>query len=205
MEANSKELGGHASNQSTVSTSLDSIDIDSFNVESETNIEWLTEIINNESIQDISEKTISMVNSESKLINTFYKNKCILSNKFYLSKNKHDVPELLSVINLGSNIESHPNVVHGGFSATIVDNCLGVLAHQIFKLPVTKTLNLSYKKPIQPNSTIVVFSKLKYTEDGENFIRGDRATLVSEIYDINHELLLSSEAIFVDISNKVKK
>ncbi|KAH7647981.1 hypothetical protein FG379_000764 [Cryptosporidium bovis] len=204
MEKNIMELGGNLSNQSTISTSLDSIDLDGLNVELAANVEWLSKIVNDDNTQDISEKILSITNIGSKLISTFYKSKCILSNKFYLSKDKNNIPELLSVINLGSNIESHPNVVHGGFSATIVDNCFGILAHQIFKFPVTKTLNLSYKKPIQPSSTIIVISKLKDTENGESPIRGNRATLVSEIYDINRELLISSEAIFVDISDRMK-
>ena len=208
METDSTELllnSGHVINQSTVSTSLDSIDMDILGVESEANVEWLNKVVRDENTRDISEQVASMVNNDSKLINTFYKNKCIVSNKYYLVGNKDNFPELLSVIYLGSNIESHPNVVHGGFSATIIDNCLGILAHQIFKIPVTKTLNLSYKKPVKPNSIIIVISKIKRSEQNdENPIKGDRTTLVSEVYDVNHQLLLSSEAVFVDISNRIK-
>ncbi|KAK9172819.1 Thioesterase superfamily protein [Cryptosporidium meleagridis] len=197
----------HQSIPSTVSTSTDSIDIDSLSpkqVESDT---WLDKILSEKGILDITKDILSLVNDENKLINTFNKSCCIISTKIYLRKQAEKPPSVISVIELGKNIESHSNVVHGGFSATLVDNCLGILAAQLYKFPVTKTLNLAYKKPILPGQTIVIISKVKDSEqeNNESMIQSDRCTLISEIFSMNQDILLSSEAVFVDISGRVKK
>lgn len=197
----------HQSISSTVSTSTDSIDIDSVCAQHLESSAWLNNILSDEGVSEITESVLSSVQSENKLINTLNKNGCILSTKVYLAKQAERSPFIVTIIELGRNIESHPNVVHGGFSATLVDNCFGILAVQLYKFPVTKTLNLCYKKPIQPGQTIVIISRVKDDENtqGKPSIQSDRCTLISEIFNLDQELLLSSEAVFVDISGRIKK
>ncbi|OII75593.1 uncharacterized protein cubi_02114 [Cryptosporidium ubiquitum] len=208
MQSQTSELKlQHQSIPSTVSTSMDSIDIDSLGSQNIESKSWLDDILNKQGIQDITESILSLIHNENKLMNTFNKNGCIVSTKVYLLKQAEKSPSIITIVELGKNIESHPNVVHGGFSATLVDNCLGILATQLFKFPVTKTLNLAYKKPIQPGQTIVIISRVKDHEkvEGESTIQLDRCTLISEIFNMNQNLLLSSEAVFVDISGRAKK
>ncbi|KAH8582197.1 thioesterase family [Cryptosporidium sp. chipmunk genotype I] len=197
----------HQSIPSTVSTSTDSIDIDSLNSQQVESKSWLDKILNEQSVLDITESILSLVKNENKLINTLNKNGCIVSTKIYLDKQADKPPSLITIVELGKNIESHHNVVHGGFSATLVDNCLGILAAQLYKFPVTKTLNLAYKKPIIPGQTIIIISRVKNSEqaNSESMIQSDRCTLISEIFNMNQDILLSSEAVFVDISGRVKK
>lgn len=197
----------HKSIPSTVSTSTDSIDIDSVCTQHVESRAWLNSILSEQGVSEITGSVLSSVQSENKLINTLNKNACIVSTKVYLAKQAGKSPSIVAIIELGRNIESHPNVVHGGFSATLVDNCFGILAVQLYKFPVTKTLNLSYKKPIQPGQTIVIISRVKDDENtqGKSSIQSDRCTLISEIFSLDQELLLSSEAVFVDISGRIKK
>ncbi|KAF7455824.1 thioesterase family protein [Cryptosporidium felis] len=193
----------HRASPSTVSTSIDSIAIDSPTPLQMDSQGWLDQLLQQEGVVEITETIQSMVENDSKLINTLNKSNCILSTRIYLVNRTEKPPEIVAVIDLGNNIESHPNVVHGGFSATLVDNCLGVLAAQLHKIPVTKTLNLAYKRPIQPGQTIVIISKVKESERPAEM--HDRSTLISEIFNLSQDLLLTSEAVFVDISNRVKR
>lgn len=208
MENQESELKlQHQGVSSTVSTSMDSIDIDSSCSQNNESKSWLDDILNKQGVLDITESILSLVQNENKLINTFNKNGCIISTKVYLHKQTEKSPSIITIIELGRNIESHPNVVHGGFSATLVDNCLGILAAQLFKFPVTKTLSLAYKRPIQPGQTIVIISRVKDHEqvESESKVQFDRCTLIAEIFGTNRDLLLSSEAVFVDISGRTKK
>ncbi|KAJ1604327.1 HGG motif-containing protein [Cryptosporidium canis] len=197
----------HLSIPSTVSTSTDSIDIDSVSTQQTGSKAWLDQILGGQGVAEITEGVLSSVKSEKKLMNTLITNGCIASTKIYLVNRAEKSPLIVAIMELGKNIESHPNVVHGGFSATLVDNCLGVLAVQLYKFPVTKTLNLCYKKPIHPGQTVVVVSRVKESDDpqAKSSLQSDRCTLISEILSLDQELLLSAEAVFVDISARIEK
>eukprot|EP01070_Trichotokara_eunicae_P006991 Trichotokara_eunicae@DN5231_c0_g1_i1.p1 len=69
----------------------------------------------------------------------------------------------------GQCVASHPNLTHGGFSAAIVDNTFGHLARNIFVMPVTKDLTVSYKKPLLIGVPFIVMVKIvSRTVDAKN-------------------------------------
>ncbi|TGZ82725.1 hypothetical protein EX30DRAFT_139483 [Ascodesmis nigricans] len=63
-----------------------------------------------------------------------------------------DHPFTVTLLDLGAGLCGHPSVVHGGITATLVDESLGRLAAIALgdgKRPVTASLNIAYKNPIK--------------------------------------------------------
>ncbi|KAL7068650.1 thioesterase family protein [Cryptosporidium serpentis] len=164
--------------------------------------EWATKIIESLSATDVTSRFTNLMIGNAFFMNTLYSSGCINLYKYYLAKDEYESPILLGIFNLGNNIESYPQTTHGGFSATIADNCLGALAIQIFKQPVTKILNISYKKPIKVNQTILVDCRINREEF--DYTQKDRVTVTAKIFNSNEDLLLIADAVFVDVSNKMK-
>ncbi|OII77830.1 thioesterase family protein [Cryptosporidium andersoni] len=164
--------------------------------------EWAIKIIESLSAIDVTSRFTNLIIGNTFFMNTLYSSGCINLYKYYLAKDEYESPILLGIFNLGNNIESYPQTTHGGFSATIADNCLGALAIQIFKQPVTKILNISYKKPIKVNQTILVDCRINRGEFDHN--QKDRVTVTAKIFNSNEDLLLIADAVFVDVSTKTK-
>lgn len=53
-----------------------------------------------------------------------------------------------AVVHCPAENEAGPGVAHGGWTATVLDECLGHLAVHLGGAPVTGTLTVVYKKPV---------------------------------------------------------
>eukprot|EP00923_Selenidium_pygospionis_P017896 GHVN01031443.1.p1 GENE.GHVN01031443.1~~GHVN01031443.1.p1 ORF type:complete len:388 (-),score=58.81 GHVN01031443.1:979-2142(-) len=73
--------------------------------------------------------------------------------RFFMGDNsKHAV----IVCETGQNVCGHKNIVHGGFTAALLDSSLGALAFMNVKRPATKSLTVHYTKPIMAGEMVVV-------------------------------------------------
>jgi acyl-coenzyme A thioesterase PaaI-like protein len=59
--------------------------------------------------------------------------------------------EIISILKLGSGVSGHPDICHGGFVSTLLDEVIGTAAEDIRphdKSTMTAYLKVDYKKPI---------------------------------------------------------
>merc|ERR1712137_621896 len=69
---------------------------------------------------------------------------------------------LVTLVELGDQLNGHPGLIHGGFSAALLDELLGWNAYlegqQHIKLTsiFTANLNVDYRRPMQHQSTYIV-------------------------------------------------
>ncbi|KAL8456007.1 hypothetical protein Emag_000136 [Eimeria magna] len=63
---------------------------------------------------------------------------------------------LLAVCKVGNILCGHRGIVHGGFTATLIDNAMGFLAHAQFKRAATKSLSIKYLRPFMAGTTILL-------------------------------------------------
>lgn len=96
---------------------------------------------------------------------------------------KPDYNELYAFYHLGSKLNGHPGIVHGGFMATILDEalyrCLYPLIIQRGKknFGVTAYLNLDYRSPTWSDLYVVVKSRITHVDGRKFFIDGKVETL----------------------------
>lgn len=102
--------------------------------------------------------------------------------------------EIVSVLWIGGATTGWPGVVHGGCSATILDENLGRCAIKALgKSAVTANLEIDYLKPVLANSWVVVRSA---PEVGAK--EGERKKWVSgRIEGIDGRILVEAKALFV--------
>ncbi|KAL8432825.1 hypothetical protein ACSSS7_004325 [Eimeria intestinalis] len=62
---------------------------------------------------------------------------------------------LVAICKVGDILCGHRGIVHGGFTATIIDNAMGFLAHAQFKRAATKSLSIKYLRPFMAGTTIL--------------------------------------------------
>ncbi|KAL8445505.1 hypothetical protein Emed_005559 [Eimeria media] len=62
---------------------------------------------------------------------------------------------LVAICKVGSILCGHRGIVHGGFTATLIDNAMGFLAHAQFKRAATKSLSIKYLRPFMAGTTIL--------------------------------------------------
>jgi acyl-coenzyme A thioesterase PaaI-like protein len=69
---------------------------------------------------------------------------------------------LLSVVELGTNLDGHVGVVHGGILALLMDDALGLAVMEGLRVPfaVTANLNIDYRHSVPSGSTICIRCKL---------------------------------------------
>lgn len=68
---------------------------------------------------------------------------------------------LVAIVYLGKNLCGHPNLIHGGLLATLLDECLARCCFTAFpnKIGMTATLNIDYRNPTPAGSYVVVRAK----------------------------------------------
>ncbi|PHH91743.1 hypothetical protein CDD83_10447 [Cordyceps sp. RAO-2017] len=81
---------------------------------------------------------------------------------------------LVSVVYVGHDLCGHPNLVHGGFLATMLDEglawcCFGALPHNI---GMTANLNVNYRKPTPAGSFLVLRAKTTRVEGRKAWVEG---------------------------------
>lgn len=109
--------------------------------------------------------------------------------------------ETRTVLALGTALCGHPNVIHGGVLATVLDEALGRLAIRQFgegRQGVTAKLVVNYRAPahavdsmFNPDGVVVLTAKVvEVVANRKSLVRG-------EIRDKDGKLLVESEALFV--------
>ncbi len=90
------------------------------------------------------------------------------------------------------------NIIHGGITATILDEIMGwSVLYLLKKFPMTKTMTVDYLKPLYIGEKLkVVGSVIHIQTDREARIRG-------ELYNQNQELCARAEGIFATFPPKV--
>lgn len=82
-----------------------------------------------------------------------------LKTKFYETKEK----EVIAIFTPHNKLQSYPNVLHGGISATILDETIGraIMAHYgQNSFGVTIELTIKYKKPVPLNCELKVIGRM---------------------------------------------
>ena len=101
--------------------------------------------------------------------------------------------EMRILITLGTGLNEHPNVLHGGAIATVLDRALGLLVSYAIPDGVpayTVVLTTAYKKKIKTPQTIITRSWITKTEGRKVWARG-------QIEDSTGGILATAEGILV--------
>lgn len=82
-----------------------------------------------------------------------------LKTKFYETSNE----EVIAIFTPHDKLQSYPNILHGGISATILDETIGralMIKYGSESFGVTVELNLRYRKPVPLNQELKVIAKV---------------------------------------------
>lgn len=113
-----------------------------------------------------------------------------LKTKFY----ETDEDEVIGVFTPHDKLQSYPNVLHGGISATILDETIGraiMAKYGQNSFGVTVELNVKYKKPVPLNAELKVIGRMS----------NDRG----RIFEGTGELILPNGEVAVTASGKYMK
>lgn len=113
-----------------------------------------------------------------------------LKTKFYETSTK----EVIAVFTPHELLQSYPNILHGGISATILDETMGraiMTHHGRESFGVTMELNLRYKKPVPLEVELKVIGR----------ITNDRG----RVFETSGELLLPDGKVAVTATGKYMK
>lgn len=85
--------------------------------------------------------------------------------------------ELRRFYTFGTGLNAHPNLLHGGVIATILDSAMGnVIWQQVQPRPsaptFTVSLNITYKKPVETPGSVLVRSSVVKVEGRKIWVRG---------------------------------
>lgn len=89
---------------------------------------------------------------------------------------------LVSISCLGNELCGHPNIIHGGFLATMLDegmarSCFGAVPHGI---ALTANLTIDYRSPCLANTYVVLRATTTKVEGRKAWVDGRIETLVGE-------------------------
>ncbi|RDL42188.1 uncharacterized protein BP5553_02167 [Venustampulla echinocandica] len=103
--------------------------------------------------------------------------------------------EVVTVLSIGSGVNGHSDVCHGGFVSVLLDEALGAAAEQEHppdKSAMTAYLNVNYKKPVMTPSNVLCRGIVKKTDGRKMWLEG-------LIEDDKGVILASAEALFIII------
>lgn len=83
--------------------------------------------------------------------------------------------ELRRFYTFGTGLNAHPNLLHGGVIATILDSAMGNAIHQALRpkgSTFTVVLNITYKKPVPTPGSVLVRSSVVRVEGRKIWARG---------------------------------
>lgn len=118
------------------------------------------------------------------------------------------LPEIKGLITLGSDLDGHPGICHGGIVATIFDEVLGYAAPgsrltaegqaagRDVPSFVTAYLNTTYLRPVETPGTILVVARTTKVE-------GRKIWVEAFMEDGRGEELARAEALFVQVKLKL--
>ncbi|HIP29855.1 MAG TPA: PaaI family thioesterase [Sulfurospirillum arcachonense] len=113
-----------------------------------------------------------------------------LKTKFYETSSE----EIIAVFTPNDKLQSYPNILHGGISATILDETIGralMIKYGADSFGVTVELNLRYKKPVPLNQELKVVAR----------VTSDRGRL----FEGSGELILPNGDVAVTAKGKYMK
>lgn len=89
---------------------------------------------------------------------------------------------LVSIVYIGKNLCGHPELVHGGLLATLLDEglascCFAALPHEI---GVTAKLEINYRKPAQAGNYFVLSARTTKVDGRKAWVEGRIETLVPD-------------------------
>jgi acyl-coenzyme A thioesterase PaaI-like protein len=111
-----------------------------------------------------------------------------------------DGSEFVSLQYLGPALCGHPNIVHGGLLATLLDEglarcCFPALPN---KVGVTASLKIDYKKPCIASQVVVLKAETTKVDGRKAWVKGRLQTLVDESKGEVPEVLCEAEALFIE-------
>ena len=120
---------------------------------------------------------------------------CGVDNEFGLKTRFYETEgnELIAVFNPLDEHQSYPNVMHGGISATILDEAIGraiMMTTDSNTFGVTVELNVRYKKPVPLGSELKAVSRI--TKDRGRIFEG-----TGELYLPNGEVAVEAEGKYM--------
>lgn len=113
------------------------------------------------------------------------------------------IQEIRTFLEIGNGVNGYPNVCHGGFVATILDEVMGVLLtvnQRWFSehrgagehmMQLTAFLNIKYRRPVKTPSVVLTTAKIAKMEPRKWFIKGT-------IEDSDRQVLAMGESLFVE-------
>ncbi|OCK83288.1 hypothetical protein K432DRAFT_322512 [Lepidopterella palustris CBS 459.81] len=121
------------------------------------------------------------------------------------------IREVRTLMDLGNGVNGHPDLCHGGFVATMLDEVCGVLltinlereqnlkrgqfAHTSLNL-FTAYININYKKPVPTPSVVLCTAKIDKRVRNKLYVLGT-------VEDGNGTIYATSEALFVEPRSKI--
>ncbi|KKY34685.1 putative thioesterase superfamily protein [Diaporthe ampelina] len=118
------------------------------------------------------------------------------------------LPEIRGLITLGSSLDGHPGICHGGIVATVFDEVLGYAAPagrltgegqgagRAVPSYVTAYLNTTYLRPVRTPGTVMVVARTTKVE-------GRKIWVEASMEDGRGEKLARAEALFVEVRLKL--
>jgi acyl-coenzyme A thioesterase PaaI-like protein len=109
-----------------------------------------------------------------------------------------DGKHMVSIFYLGSDVSGHPNIVHGGLLATLLDEgmarcCFPALPNRV---AVTANLNLDYRRPVPANSYVVLKAETVRVEGRKAWVEGRVESLPEAGED--PVLFVEAKALFIE-------
>ncbi|KZO94424.1 Thioesterase/thiol ester dehydrase-isomerase [Calocera viscosa TUFC12733] len=106
---------------------------------------------------------------------------------------KKDETHAKIFVHVGRSVCGHDGIVHGGLTATLLDEALARQAVLSFPshLGVTATLTVNYRAPVIADQFIVIETKLES-------VQGRKATVSGRICNLEGKLLVESTALYVE-------
>ena len=103
------------------------------------------------------------------------------------------LPEMVSLQYLGKDLCGHPGIIHGGLSATLLDEglarcCFPALPN---KVGVTASLKIDYKAPIMAEQIVILRAQTTKAEGRKVWVKGQLETTEGVV-------LVQAEALFIE-------
>ena len=98
---------------------------------------------------------------------------------------------------LGTGLNAHPYLLHGGVIATILDSAMGRVVNEQIRLKgptYTAALNISYKKPVKTPGTIVARSWITKTDGRKIWVHGVIESGDGEVHATAEGMWLTAKA-----------
>jgi thioesterase superfamily protein 4 len=111
--------------------------------------------------------------------------------------------ETITLLKLGSGVNGHIDICHGGFVSLVLDEVIGTAADHVKppdKLTMTAYLKVDYKKPVPTPSVVMCRAWIQRTEGRKMFGRGT-------VEDGEGTVMATGEGLFVvipKVAGKVK-